>query len=115
MILDPTILPFLSISWPLARSGKNTWARPVITSGYRTPNITVVTKVNHRAIRRFFFISSSNNPKVRQQYIDELDSDKRRNDSSHAVDQQVALEKSRRTLRAIAHAAERERNQGDDD
>src|SRR5271169_2686552 len=115
MILEPTIFPFLSTSCPLARSGNNTWARPVIASGYRTPNITVVTKVNHRAIRRFFFIRSSNNSKVRQQYVDELDSNKRGNDPTQAVDQQVALEQSRRTQRAIAHATESERNQGDDD
>src|SRR5271165_1599123 len=97
MILEPTILPFLSTSCPLARSGNNTWARPVMASGYRIPNITVVTKVNHRAIRRFFFISSSNDPKIRQQDIDELNSDKRRNDSTHAIDQQVALQQSSRT------------------
>src|SRR5207249_8318152 len=82
MILDPTTLRFLSINCPLARSGNSTWARPVMASGYRIPNITVVTRVNHRAIRRSFFISSSNNPKISQQYVDELDSDKRRNDST---------------------------------
>src|SRR5216684_2783777 len=115
MILEPTIVPFLSISCPLARSGSSTWARPVITSGYKTPNITVVTKVNHRAIRRFFFIGSSNNAKIRQQYVDELDSDKRRDDSTHAIDQQVAAQQGRRTQWTIPHAAESERNQGDDD
>ena len=49
--------------------------------------MTVVTKVNHRAIRRFFFINSSNDPKIRQQHVDELDSEKRCNDSTHAVDE----------------------------
>src|SRR5258708_37949746 len=114
MHLEPRIFPFLSISCPLARLGNSTWARPVIASGYRTPNITVVTNVNDRAIRRFFFISSSNNSKIRQQYVDELDSDKRCGDSSHAIDQQVAAQQSRRTQRTIAHAAESERNQGND-
>src|SRR5260370_5308199 len=115
MILEPTIFPSLSISCPLARPGNSTWARPVITSGYKTPNITVVTNVNHTAIRRFFFIGSSNNPKIRQQYVDKLDSDKRGNDSTHAIDQQVAAQQGRRTQWTIPHTAESERNQGDDD
>src|SRR5260370_40063212 len=72
----------------------------------------VLFRSNDRAIRRFFFISSSNNSKIRQQYVDELDSDKRCGDSSHAIDQQVAAQQSRRTQRTIAHAAESERNQG---
>src|SRR6266850_1995586 len=88
---------------------------PVTASGYNTPNITVVTKVNHRAIRKFFFISSSNNPKVGQHYVDKLDSEKWGDDSADSVDQQVALQQSRRTQRPIAHAAESERNQSDDD
>src|ERR1700719_485360 len=83
--------------------------------GYSTPNITVVTRVNQSAIRRFFFITSSNNSQIRQQYVDKLDSDKRSDDSPNAIDQQVALQQSRRTKRAVAHAAQSERDQGDDD
>ena len=56
-----------------------------MASGYKIPNITVVTKVNQRAIRRFFFMQSSDDPQIGQQNVDELDSDKRRNDSTQAV------------------------------
>src|SRR5260370_5196774 len=115
MILEPTIFPFLSISCPLARPGNSTWARPVITSGYKTPNITVVTNVNHTTIRRFFFIGSSNNPKIRQQYVDKLDSDKRGNDSTHAIDHQAAAQQCRRTQSTIQPPAESARKQGRQD
>src|ERR1700681_934529 len=83
--------------------------------GYSTPNITVVTRVNHSAIRRFFFIMSSNNSKIRQQHVDKLDSDKRCNNSANAIDQQVPLQQSRRAERTIPHATQREWDQGDDD
>src|SRR5258706_9205173 len=83
--------------------------------GYSTPNITVVTKVNHRAIRKFFFITSSNHPKIRQQHVDKFDSDKGSNNSANAIQQQVPLQQSRRAERPITHAAQRERDQGDDD
>src|SRR5690348_10959944 len=99
IILEPTTLPFLWRSCPLALSWKNTCARPVIASGYRTPNMTVVTNVNHRATSRFFFISSSNNAKIRQQYIDEFDSYKRSDNSTYTVDQKVASQQSGRTKR----------------
>src|ERR1700758_3777138 len=97
MILDPTVLPAFSINCPLARLGNNTWARPVTARGYRIPNITVVTKVNHKAITRFFFISSSHNPQVRQQHVDQLDSEKRRDNSAYSVNQEIALQQSCRT------------------
>src|ERR1043166_5450405 len=74
----------------------------------------VVTNVNHRAITKFFFIASSNHPKVGQQEIDELDSEKRSHNSTYAINQEVALEQSGGTQRAIAYAAERERNQSND-
>src|SRR5467141_903089 len=114
MIRDPTILPSRSISCPLARSRKSTRASPVTASGYRNPKIAVVTKVNQNEMRRFFFISSSNNSKIRQQYVDEFDSDKWRNDPTYTVDQQIALQQSRRTQGPIAHAAESEWNKSDD-
>src|SRR5882757_4342053 len=76
------------------------------------PNITVVTKVNQKAITRFFFISSSHNPKIRQQHVDKLDSEERRDDSTHSVDEQVALQERCRSQRTIAHAAQRQRYQG---
>src|SRR6266478_1509060 len=106
MILEPTILPSLSISCPLARSRKSTCASPVTASGYRNPKIAVVTKVNQNETRRFFLISSLNNSQIRQQYVDEFDSDKRRNDPAYTVDQQIALQQGRRTQGPIAHAAE---------
>src|SRR6267154_3443031 len=83
--------------------------------GYSTPNITVVTRVNHSAIKRFFFITPSNHPKIRQQYVDKLDSDKRSNNSTHAIEQQVPLQQSRRAERPIPHATQCEWDQGDDD
>src|ERR1700677_791215 len=114
MIRDPTILPFFSISCPLARSGNSTCDKPVTTSGYSNPKITVVTKVNHSEMRRFFFISSSNNLKIRQQYVDQFNSDERGNDSTHAVDQQVVAKKGGRTQGPVPYATESEWNQSDD-
>src|SRR3984957_9740169 len=105
MIREPTILPFLSISCPLARPGNNTCDSPVTASGYSNPKITVVTRVNHSEMRRFFFINSSNNPKIGQQHIDEFNSKKRRNNSTHAVDQQIALQQGRCAEWTVAHSA----------
>src|SRR5580704_15295151 len=114
MIREPTILPFFSISCPLARSGNSTCDSPVTTSGYSNPKITVVTKVNHSEIRRFFFIASSNHPKIRQQHVDEFDSEKRGNNSTHAVDQQIALQQGRGAKRTIAHSTKSQRNESND-
>src|SRR6266403_4569379 len=86
-----------------------------MASGYSTPKITVVSSVNHSAIRKFLFIRSSNHPKIRQQYVDKLDSDKRSNNSTNAIEQQVPLQQSRRAERPIPHAAQRKWDQGDDD
>src|SRR5258708_38454401 len=83
--------------------------------GYSTPNITGVTSVNHSAIRKFFFIRSSNHSKIRQQHVDKLDSDKRRNNSTHAIEQQVPLQQSRRAERPITYAAQSQWDQGNDD
>src|SRR6185369_11358590 len=115
MIREPTILPFFSISSPLARSGNSICDNPVTASGYSNPKITVVTKVNHSEMKRFFFISSLNNPKIRQYYVDELDSEKRRDNSTNAVNQEIALKQSRCAQRTIPHTSESEWNQGDDD
>src|SRR5229473_246610 len=114
MILEPTILPSRSISCPLARSRKSTCASPVTASGYRNPKITVVTNVNQNEMRRFFFIRPSNNSEIRQQYVDEFDSDKRCNDPAYTVDQQIALQQGRRTQVPIAYAAQSEWNKSDD-
>src|SRR5260221_8015398 len=60
--------------------------------------------------QEILFHKSSHDPKVRQQYVDDLDTDKWRNDPADAINQQVALEQSRRTKWAITHAAKSERN-----
>src|SRR2546429_2873800 len=55
------------------------------------PNMTVVTRVNHTAMSRFFFMKAlSDKSQIRQQHIDQLDSDKWSNDSPDAIEQQVA-------------------------
>src|SRR5260370_5805217 len=89
-------------------AGKQHLSQTCDCSGYRTPNITVVTRVNHRAIRKFFFITSSNHPKIRQQYVDKLDSNKRSHNASNAVNQQVPLQQSRRAKGPVPHAAQSE-------
>src|ERR1700732_1216258 len=114
MIREPTILPFFSISCPLARSGNSTCDSPVTTSGYSNPKITVVTKVNHSEMSRFFFINSSNNSKIRQQYVDEFDSEKRCNNSTHSVDQQIALQQGRCAEWTVTHPAECQRDECND-
>src|SRR5580700_11735102 len=114
MIREPTIFPFFSISCPLARSGNSICDSPVTTSGYSNPKITVVTRVNHTEMRRFFFINSSNNPKIRQQYVDEFDSEKRSNNSTYAVDQQIALQQGRCAEWTVAHPAKGQRDECND-
>ena len=47
--------------------------------------------------------------------IDQLDADERHDDAAHAVDEQIALQDLRRAERAVFHAAQRERDQQDDD
>ena len=47
--------------------------------------------------------------------IDELDADKRHDDAADAVDEEIALENCERAHRFVGHAAQRQRNQRDDD
>ena len=47
--------------------------------------------------------------------IDELDADERNDDAAEAVDEQVALQNGERAHRFVGHAAQRQRNQRDDD
>ncbi len=47
--------------------------------------------------------------------IDELDADKRNDDAAEAVDEQVALQNRERAHRFVGNAAQRQRNQRDDD
>ena len=47
--------------------------------------------------------------------IDQLDPDERRDQAANAVNQHVPLKNLRRADRAVFHAAQRERNQRDDD
>ena len=47
--------------------------------------------------------------------IDQLDSDKRNDETAEAVDQQVALQNRERAHRFVSDAAQRQRNQRDDD
>src|SRR5207245_6035114 len=71
------------------------------------PNMTVVTRVNHTAMSRFFFMKAlSDKSQIRQQHIDQLDSDKWSNDSPDAIEQQVAAKKRGRSDRPIPHASE---------
>ncbi len=47
--------------------------------------------------------------------VDRLDADERNDDAADAIDQQVAGQNRGRAERTIRHAAQRERNQRDDD
>ena len=47
--------------------------------------------------------------------IDEFDADERNDDAAEAVDEQVALQNGERADRLVRHAAQRQRNQRDDD
>ena len=47
--------------------------------------------------------------------IDELDADERNDDAAQAVDEQVALQNRERADRLVGDAAQRQRNQRDDD
>ena len=47
--------------------------------------------------------------------IDELDADERNDDAAEAIDEQVALQNGERAHRFVGHAAQRQRNQRDDD
>src|SRR5438552_18309750 len=79
------------------------------------PNMTVVTRVNHTAMSRFFFMKAlSDKSQIRQQHIDQLDSDKWSNDSPDAIEQQVAAKKRGRSDRPIPHASESQWNQRND-
>src|SRR6476660_4514544 len=104
MMREPTTLPLRSISWPFALSGKATCAIPVITSGYTMPRISVVTIVIRTAAVRFFpmFMMFLHRRRGRSEVrflremqcrdddVDDLDADERRDDATDAVDQQVA-------------------------
>src|SRR5450755_4958638 len=111
MILEPTILPPRSISWPLARSWKNTCANPVTANGYSNPNIRVVTNVNQKEMIRFFFINSSDHPEIGQNHVDKFNSEKRRNNATQPVDQEVALQERRCAQRSVPHSTKSERYQ----
>ena len=47
--------------------------------------------------------------------VDRLDADERHDDAAEAVDQEVAPQQRRRADRPVAHAPQRQRDQGDDD
>ena len=47
--------------------------------------------------------------------VDQLDSDKRNDETAEAVDEQVALQDGERAHRFVSDAAQRQRNQRDDD
>ena len=47
--------------------------------------------------------------------IDELDADKRHDDAAETIDEEVALEDGQRAHRFVGDAAQRQRNQRDDD
>src|SRR5208282_1079873 len=78
------------------------------------PRSTVVASVIQIEMSRFFFMVSSRQPDARNEHVDQLDSDKRNDDSAETVDEQVAAQKRFGSKRPIPYAAERERNKRDD-
>src|SRR5678810_416970 len=57
----------------------------------------------------------SNQVKSHDNHINHFDAGERNNDAAHAIDQQVALKYRQRTNGLVGYAAQRERNQRDDD
>src|SRR5262245_9488757 len=98
MISEPIACPLRSRNCPFALSANNACARAVTTSGYNTPSRTVVTTVIRIAIRTFrlAFIefrvfrvfrgyassAASSEPQCRDDDVDHLDADKRRDDAA---------------------------------
>src|SRR5437867_12826213 len=92
-------------------------ASAVTANGYPTPRRTVVTTVISAAIVRFrpTFISSSRQLQRCHDDVDRLDADEGDDDAADAVDEEVAPEQRVRAQRPTCDAAERQRDQRDDD
>src|SRR5262249_51177847 len=90
---------------------------PNTTNGYTPQHTTASTSVDTIAPR----ISENNSfinlneVKRRNDEIDQLDADERNDDTAQTVDQQIALQRGQCADRRVLHAAQRQRNQRDDD
>src|SRR6266498_4170345 len=85
------------------------------------PRRMVVAIVMSTAVMRFFFIQSfqaralSGKPSLRDQDVDDLDSDEGHDDATDAVDQKVIPQENGGGERPVLYAAQRQRNQDNDD
>src|SRR5262245_44578887 len=117
MRAEPTTCPLSS--WtrlPLAWRGNRSWPRPVRSRGYAIPVSTSVTAVARRAMRRTRAMGTSLDQVADlEDEVDELDADERRDQAPEAVDEQRAPQERRRPERPVAHAAQRQRDEQDDD
>src|SRR5579863_4726814 len=83
------------------------------------PSSTVVTMVIKIAVTKCFFIAissarSSGPANAGNDHIDDLDSDKRRDDAAHTIHQQVPAQERGSPDGAILHAAQGQWNKGND-
>src|SRR5262245_40895227 len=119
MSSEPTTTPSRSTRLPLAARRNSNLPTPVTTSGYTTPVRTVITTIIRTEVPRCFHTFSStpfSDPAQRDQHeIDRLDADERSDQASAPVDPQVAPQQPRRSQRAVADAAQRERHERQDD
>src|ERR1700739_4629106 len=67
------------------------------------------------AINVFINFESMNHVQAHDNHVYDLDADEWQDDAPDAIDQQVTPQNGCRALRAEFHAAQRQRNQGDDD
>src|ERR1017187_9062544 len=90
------------------------FASPVTSSGYSTPVRIVKATVTRIAMMScFIFRLPLRQMQKPQQPVDQPDSRERRNHAAHAVDQQVAAQQRGGTHGLVLHAAQRQRNQHD--
>src|SRR5262249_49179426 len=86
-------------------------------SGYSPQQTTANTSVDTTAPRMWeknSFISLGQMKRSDDQ-IDQFDADKGHDEATKAVDEQVALQNGKRTHRFVSHAAQRQRDERDND
>src|SRR3984957_496376 len=82
-----------------------------------SPNITIEITVTRRAVPSSLIIVLQNLREMQrgENHIDDLDADEGHDDAAKTVEHHVLEQHAVRTLRLIPYAAQRQRNQRDDD
>src|SRR5688572_18932700 len=117
MSVLPTTRPSTVTSEPLAWRGKRSCARPVTTPGYTKPVRAHSTTVSNSAGLTWWrsMAIASDESKDDEKQVEQLDAHEGHDQAAEPVDEQVAAQHGRGGSRTVGDAAERQRDERDDD